>query len=450
MYIPEWISSNAGGVSKLDLDTFSCISYGDQVTRGYAYVGGMEVRDPRQNLNCKYSVTTTKANDWKFDLVLGKDLADTKASIKAGALSSDNDLSKKIEGNLDGKCNSCSNPSSPEDISAIDCDPETVNDPAASGAKKPRISTAVIRNAPMMSPWELGWIHRGAAFQTINLKRAGGWDDKDLSWSLQNSITDNTDWDGKGVKYKDGDGGILDWIKFSHSSRCHGKIDLNLFSSKEMEKAEKLTYGGFTDLDISNQQQDILKALFENIRQEEPREFIEKAKIDGASEPTGTKFEDKSSQLLSKLKTDIGNDFYELRSEVLNLDDGDFWKGINSPNTDAGQEELIGKTINLLDAGGSPGNVFRAVIIAQTITDVGGESTSDNLYSVLSSDDPSKESPSNSDPVKLGKFDMSSANSNPNNNHHYDVITGEAKILVTYERDVDTGKIRIRHIETIE
>lgn len=463
----------AGDVKPLALDEFSATSYGDPVTRAYAFVGGMEVRDPRQNLNCKYSATG-KASDWKFNLVLGKKLSEdtTKASINVGTLSSDDDLSKKIDGNLEGKCNSCSKPNSPEDMIASDFDDESKGDPAAFSVGDPNISTAVIRNAPMMSPWELGWIHRAAPFQTINLKRAGGWrkdDDSEpesestanekkyITWEKQLTVN-SKNWEGKGIEYENGDGGILDWIKFTLNSRSFGKIDLNLFSEKELDKLKNIHYGDYTsndtdfklsDTDIENLQGQILQALFSDIKKETPAEFVEKAKITGATKSAGTSFADKGLDLLDEIKKDLKNqpkNRYKVRSQVLNLDKGDFWKKLDSPaGNDAAQEELIGKTINLLDVTTSPGNVFHAVIVAQTITDIGGEELTDDISGVIASDDPSKEGS-----ATLGKFDVTRVGSDPNNNIHYDVITGEAKILVTYERDAITGMIRIRHIENIE
>ena len=86
-------------------------------------------------------------------------------------------------------------------------DPETATDP------KVNISTAYIRNAPMKSPWELGFIHRGAAFQTINLKKY--------------NMTEDAYPDAGGNAYADGDANILDQIKMTANTETYGKVNIN-------------------------------------------------------------------------------------------------------------------------------------------------------------------------------------------------------------------------------
>lgn len=64
-------------------------------------------------------------------------------------------------------------PGKASDDDASKYDPEKnvdSNGPAWTDSK--HLSTAYIRNAPMQSLWELGVIHRGAAWQTLNLKAA--------------------------------------------------------------------------------------------------------------------------------------------------------------------------------------------------------------------------------------------------------------------------------------
>lgn len=68
------------------------------------------------------------------------------------------------------------------------------------------ISTAFIRNAPMISLWELGCIHRGEPWKTINLKSYGG-----------NVASD----------YTNGDAGMLDQVKIGPQKITRGKINVN-------------------------------------------------------------------------------------------------------------------------------------------------------------------------------------------------------------------------------
>ena len=91
------------------------------------------------------------------------------------------------------------------------------------------LSTAYIRNAPMLSPWELGFIHRGKAWQTLNLKKYNM-----TEWEAGDS--------GGGNDYSDGDANLLDQIKMTHDTITQGKVNIN------------------------SQIQDTLKVLFQKIR----------------------------------------------------------------------------------------------------------------------------------------------------------------------------------------
>lgn len=74
------------------------------------------------------------------------------------------------------------------------------------------ISTAFIRQAPMESLWELGFIHRGIKWQTINLKAVQTSPDWDIS-----TFSDSS--------YEKGDAEILDMVCLNYGDRA--KIDLN-------------------------------------------------------------------------------------------------------------------------------------------------------------------------------------------------------------------------------
>ena len=76
------------------------------------------------------------------------------------------------------------------------------------GSKTRTFSTAYIRNAPMQSLWELGAIHRGAPFQTINLKK----------------FTEPKEASGK---YGDGDAAILDYVKIGPLRFAKGRVNAN-------------------------------------------------------------------------------------------------------------------------------------------------------------------------------------------------------------------------------
>ncbi|MGE4564465.1 MAG: hypothetical protein AB7F32_06325, partial [Victivallaceae bacterium] len=79
------------------------------------------------------------------------------------------------------------------------------------------------RNGPMISPAELGYIHRGTKGMTLNLAASNP--------TLANPKEYNpgaVDWTADGIAYADGDGGILDQVKFSWKPKEHGKVNLNI------------------------------------------------------------------------------------------------------------------------------------------------------------------------------------------------------------------------------
>lgn len=83
-------------------------------------------------------------------------------------------------------------------------DTETVADP------KDGLSTAFIRNAPPQSLWELGCIHRGEPWRTLNLRR------------FNNTATAATD-----KFYDNGDANILDQVKLSNDNERRGYVNMN-------------------------------------------------------------------------------------------------------------------------------------------------------------------------------------------------------------------------------
>lgn len=133
--------SAAGDVrdfSVISKDTNTVASLGDG---GVAYAAA-ETEDPRCN---------TVDAMWSWDPNSAAALSTTDFSSGTGTLA--------VSGaSYLGAKNTNANPSSGDDT-------EIATDPAAG------ISTAFIRNAPMLSLWELGAIHRGEPWRTINLTK---------------------------------------------------------------------------------------------------------------------------------------------------------------------------------------------------------------------------------------------------------------------------------------
>ena len=107
-----------------------------------------EVKDPRCNLDAG------NADEWT-EAYMERE----KAALKTTGLPGDIAL---------GSANKDAKDMKNDDLTK-EQDLEAEEDPA-------KVSTGYIRNGPMQSVWELGFIHRGKPWQTINLKAAGGAD----------------------------------------------------------------------------------------------------------------------------------------------------------------------------------------------------------------------------------------------------------------------------------
>ena len=404
------------------------------------YIGGIMVRDPRQNLNLKLAPATTAESDWKIKLgITGFENNETPQRITM-------DFSDKYAGGtITGKVNHCSNPASPEDYtdpSAIDM--ETVTDPAWIDAVK-HISTAVIADAPMKSLWELGMIHRGAAWETINLKLAGS----PANPSDRIQLSDHAiskDWNATaGTSYQSGDGGILDEVTISDSNtapaRTYGKLDVNML----WDSTENTNRGDYDE--------DLIKALFQNLRYDQNAAAFNDNGIPATTSGTLLTGDDAYySDVQTRFMQDDGDRPFESRAQFLD------WGvdyclgnafGLLTPDNDAQQEEIIGKTINLLNAStGALPNVVQVLIVAQTIRDVGGDGSDVNITKLR------YDGTAISRDCRLGQFDIESDATAPSNSPdqhiYFDEITGEVKIIATLDRNPTNGKMMLRKIEYID
>ena len=272
-----------------------------------------EVNDPRQNLS---------PGDWKLRT---PPLRTTNQSTAQGLADGSTIMAKN---------DNCDLPIL-DDVAHADSDPE----PSAS--EPWNVSTAYIRNAPMLSPWELGFIHRGDTWQTINLKK----------------YNSTEGMNGGGNAYSDGDANILDQIKMTSDTETYGKINVN--SSIE----------------------DVLIVLFEKIRVgRDLNTDPAPGAIAGTSEVTSS-IAQSLSNLITTATTDIDGDtdsskYFFTRAQVLRNINGipelhNDTLGLTQ-TTDARQEEIIGKFINLTTALTQLPDQFSIIVVAQSIKDNGG------------------------------------------------------------------------------
>ena len=255
------------------------------------------------------------------------------------------------------------------------------------GASEPwDISTAYVRNAPMESPWELGLIHRGQKWQTINLKK----------------YNSSEGMKGGGTEYIDGDANILDQIKMTSDNTTYGKININ------------------TEL------KDVLKVLFEKIRVGTDVDSPESA-------TTGFELDSIRAGYLadSTLAGSAAAPFYT-RSQILRGSNGvsilyDNFLEMFQDN-DAKQEEIIGKFINLTKA--LPSDTYTVIVVAQAIKDVGGGHTIKKMVNGAETTIPN---------VQTGTYDQ-----------YADEILGTQKILAIGQWNQDTKKFRIIRFQYID
>lgn len=399
------------------------------------YIGGLRNYDPRQNLN---------PNDWYRTLkfVVGNDIRTPSSDEKlADAMCLDGSATAGWKGavNQANRTNETDeNNKFKPNFRADERDIEQTAEPGWSDNDKglldnKRLSTAFIRNAPMMSPWEIGLIHRGVMWQTINLKNACDPDNNDSNIKLTGHKP-VSGWAASGTRYSggtyNGDAAILDQIKMTEKCVTYGKINVNrLRSNDELFNKEG-----------ANLEQYIGKALFEQLHHGESiaQFYLDSTRNTNGDLPvntsTGSKITsfDEAGEL-----TASRNEPHSSRAHFIAWSNGgvaDAFGTFSPADTDAAKEELIGKTVNLLCAETSSPSQIKVVVVAQVIKDTAGLQFRKNS----SGSDVQKE-------CDFGQFDYDSGN-----DIYFDDITGEVKMLVTIERDVTTGRMRIQRTDYLE
>ena len=357
---------------------------------------GFACHDPRQNLN---------QGDW---LALTPD-ADPEKVFS---------ITPTFVGKPNAQNNSNGGGDNTDSPGGASMDQENTSDPV-------NTSTAFIRDKPMESPWELGFIHRGAAWQTINLKKY----DSSKAFSLIN--IGGIKYLAGGGLYTDGDANILDQVKMTPKAKSPQKIKL-----------------------LSSRNQNF-EALFSKIK----LGCTINSNMDASSIASGgtpseltndqiTYFKDK---VITKYQSTAAPDTKRTRAsvvDILALPDASAppaSTGIAAVS-DAAQEELIGKIVNLTEVSGKLSG-FTVIILAQTIKDIGG--TSGNPVSITKySNDGTSDSDTRS--CEIGIFDAKINDPDDSNkNIYYDEITAEQKILARCYRAID-GTIKVTSIKYIE
>ncbi|MBS1368675.1 MAG: hypothetical protein HPZ91_01855 [Lentisphaeria bacterium] len=459
-------------VSKNDdfKDATALDSIGDRYK--YFYLGGMQARDPRQNLNVIDTATVEKDSDWTLLSEIGladfdnRELASGKKRLTVSipyyddpdaVVTDENKVQSRLahgEVNLNG----VPKKETGAGVFDPDYDAETALDPAwressKLGTGESNLSTAFIRNAPMKSLWELGAIHRGAAWETINLKSAmkpGSTAAPVSNSDMRQAGDGDASWENPGTFYVGGDGGILEQVKLADGAYCYGKLNVNMLSNN-------LTLNpNYTAAD-----DEMGRALFFKIRRGQLLEDL-----DDFASTNGTLIDWTNTQVVVsplrqavdqfRLKYTTYDNAFENRAQFLAWKDASAKCLANGfgiiPDVDyeklpdAQREELVGKTINLLKGSNSVSNMIRFIVVAQTVRDHKGTIARLQYDGTVATET-----------CSYGIFDVKQDSSAfpdgfPANDKfvYFDEITGEVKLLVTMENNPNSGQTIIRQIEYID
>ena len=303
-------------------------------------------------------------------------------------------------------------------------DYEKRKDPAYAGNDS--ISTAYIRHGQMQSLWELGAIHRGGAWQTINLKCAGA---KERQMD----------------SYAKGDGHLLDQVALTRSTSrvgdyVIGMINLNCVATFGAGRSPFTFKSLFTNFPLFRS--------FAAMNDGRPDGgFIRGSHVD--SDNGGDLDADAYAKDLSEAVTyAIANGHYLRRTAVFPTkypSSGQMEKIIPANVPDAQAEEVFCRVVNLLKWNKEQIRRATVLVLAQTIKDVGGA----NLEKVLPKNDEELLLDAGFQSYSSDKRTSTDRNmaSNIRTNYEkravafqqyddfYDEITGEAKVIVRLEWD---------------
>ena len=199
-------------------------------------------------------------------------------------------------------------------------DLETATDPAANGTT-PRLSTAYIRNAPPESLWELGAIHRGERWRTLNLR----------------AYNDGT----SATTYGNGDAQLLDQAKMTGVYETAGKVNAN----SPVDEVWETVLGGVQ-----------YGCTYDDLLSGAPL-------IRGAP---GTPLENLATAITTQ-NAISGSGPWNRRGRIADTAELSNGSVVTQPN-DRAQEELIGKIANLLTV---RQNWFTVLVTARSVKDIG-------------------------------------------------------------------------------
>ncbi len=315
-----------------EIDFVEILTFDDSGTTKN-FVHSVQTEDPRQNLN---------PGDWEL----------TTGSSATGYASPPSNI---------GKINANSNPNAPT-APAGEFDIELTTNPAYAGdVSTGHISTAYIRNAPMISPWELGFIHRGKKWQTINLKAY----DHDKAFKTFEPTAGLHYLVGGGI-YSKGDANILDQIKMTPDKESPLKVNLKGGNATDPFKKMEMVLNGLLDvktMGLNGTEDFVGRAILESKNSGALYSALRNELLGTSGSPTALGAV--NSEIRDKFDPTKTTGEYDTRAALANITDIG-----NAGTTDAAQEEWIGKVINLTETRRGL-DIFEIVIVSQAIQDVG-------------------------------------------------------------------------------
>ncbi len=192
------------------------------------------------------------------------------------------------------------------------------------------VSTAYIRNNSMNSLWELGAIHRGAAWETINLS------------TYKNSVIQQAASSGFG-DYNEGDANILSQVKLNSETTTTGRININTYN-------ENVLKGLLYDIKIGCSYRNPTTGSG----------LITLGEGGGNTDPI---------IMINEILTNNGvfsGDPFRFRGQIANVASLSNGSAVTNQTTDSAKEEIIGKIANLLTV---RQNYFSVIAVSQVVQD---------------------------------------------------------------------------------
>lgn len=387
----------------------------------------MQVNDPRQNLNESdwFADVETAEPDSSLAILEGSpfNLSDA-ATGKRTTLGKDNFKTQEALGSGSSEMDT-------ESASSIG----VVLSSSGSTPVVPKLSTAYIKEAAYKSIWELGAVHRGIAWQTINLKKANakanGTTNGDSSVSTPTTLSGD---------YQYGDAEIADFVYLAEAgTNLYGtNFDINSFPTVTGTGSNIKVAIGIAD-DAKT-----WTAMFKNVDMGSSAQY----KYDGnGTSPDQSAVEAILTQMVKDNNSAYVDYYCRRRSDIASAMSYYATNATTGAKTDAELEAYFGRTANLLEANRGFPNTVRLVVVADIINDVGG---SGNDLRLVAYD--SKGTARYKNDCRIGNFDQDSVivDTKPET-VYFDEVVARRKMLVTVQYDPNaTDKLVVTDIQDID